>query len=133
MIFQFTTGSVNDRQQNGVYVSVLNAGIQPANVACILKMYRGSWLTGIVERQAKVMPREESEILDEVGLKDVHCEILLKVDSPSLIVTIVGETRHPLHCQTLFVDDIEADRNGSSSDSRSFSLLWGYTSKGDPF
>ena len=133
MIFQFTTGSVKDRQQYGVHVSVLNAGIQPANVAYIFKKYRGSWLTGIVERQAKVLPREETEILDEVGLKDVHCEILLKVDSPSLIVTIIGETRYPLHCQTLFVDDIEADGGGSSTDSRSFSLLWGYASKGDPF
>ena len=31
-----------------------------------------------------------------------------KVDSPSLIVTIIGETHYPLHCQTLFVDDIES-------------------------
>ena len=46
MIFQFTTGSVKDRQQYGVHVSVLNAGIQPANVAIIFKKYRGSWLSG---------------------------------------------------------------------------------------
>lgn len=133
MIFQFTTGSVEDRQQYGVHLSVLNAGIQPANVACIFKKYRGSWLTGIFERQIKVPPREEAEILNEAGLKDVHCEILLKVDSPSLIVTVVGEARYPLHCQTLFVDDITADVENGDSPSRSMSLLWGYTVKGEPF
>lgn len=133
MIFQFTTGSVEDRQQYGVHLSVLNAGIQPANVACIFKKYRGSWLTGVLERQVKVPPREEAEILNELGLNDVHCEILLKVDSPSLIVTVVGEARYPLHCQTLFVDDITSDGASNQPASRSMSLLWGYTIKGDPF
>ncbi len=133
MIFQFTTGSVEDRQRFGVHVSVMNAGIQPANVAYVFKKYQGDWLAGVVERRAKVMPREDAELLSEVGLKDVHCEIVLKVDSPSLIVTVVGETRYPLHCQTLFVDDIDSDEAGASPTSRSVSLLWGYTSKGDPF
>ena len=133
MIFQFTTGSVEDRQQYGVHVSVLNAGIQPANVKCIFKKYRGGRLTGVLERQVKVQPQDETEVLSELGLKDVHGEILLKVDSPSLIVTVVGEARHPLHCQTLFVDDIESSSDGPSPASRSMSLFWGYTIKGDPF
>lgn len=133
MIFQFTTGSVQDRQQYGVHISILNAGIQPANVLCVFRKFQGRQLTGVIERQVKVQPREETEILSETGLKDVHCEILLKVDSPSLIVTIIGEARYPLHCQTLFVDDIEADEAKDASPSRSMSLLWGYTIKGDPF
>lgn len=133
MIFQFTTGSVEDRQHHGVHISVFNAGIQPANVAYVFKKNRAQWLLGMVKKKVKVMPQEEAEILSEDGLSHVHCEIVLKVDSPSLIITVVGETRHPLHCQTIFVDDIDADENEELPTSRSVSLLWGYTSKGEPF
>lgn len=133
MILQFTTGSVEDRQRYGVNISVLNAGIQAANVAYVLKKFLGDQLVEVLQEQAKVSPQEESVILDEVGLKDVQCEIALKVDSPSLIITIVGEARYPVHLQTHFVDDIDAESSDESAPPRSITLLWGYTSKGDPF
>jgi len=133
VILQFTTGSIEDRQLNGISVSVLNAGIQPANVSYVLRKFLGDQLVEVLEKQAKVSPQEESVILDEVGLKDVQCEVVLKVDSPSLIITVVGETRHPLHIQTHVVEDIEADESDESSPPRSITLLSGYTNKGDPF
>ena len=133
MILQFTTGSVEDRQRYGINISVLNAGIQAANVAYSLKKFLGDQLVEVAEQHAKVAPQEESVILDEVGLKDVHCEVVLKVDSPSLIITVVGEARYPVHLQTHFVDDIDAESDGHAPPSRSITLLWGYTSKGDPF
>lgn len=133
MILQFTTGSVEDRQRYGINVSVLNAGIQAANVAYAFRKFLGDQFLEVAEHRTKVASQEETVILDEAGLKDVQCEILLKVDSPSLIVTIVGEARYPVHLQTLLVDDIEAEPDGEVSPSRSIALLWGYTSKGDPF
>ncbi len=133
MILQFTTGSVEDRQRYGINISVLNAGIQAANVAYVLKKFLGDQLVEVTEDQAKIAPQEESVILDEVGLKDVQCEVVLKVDSPSLIVTIVGEARYPVHLQTHFVDDIDEAGDGQGPPPRSITMLWGYTSKGDPF
>lgn len=133
MILQFTTGSVEDRRQFGINLSVLNAGIQPANIACIFKKFKADQLIEVTNELIKVMPQKEETVLAETGLKDVHCELILKVDSPSLIVTIVGEARYPLHCQTIFVEDVEADLDQCPPLSRSITLLWGYTSKGDPF
>jgi len=103
------------------------------NVAYILRKFLGDQLVEVLENRAKVAPQEESVILDEVGLKDVQCEVVLKVDSPSLIVTVVGEARHPLHLQTHVVDDIDVESDGQLPPPRSITVLSGYTSKGDPF
>lgn len=134
MLLQFTTGSVEDRQRYDILIAVLNAGIQPANVLCTYTRFRGDVAESIVERRVKVQPQEEREVLSEAGLKDVHCEVTLKVDSPSLIVTIKGESYYPLHCQTFLVDDIEgATGDDGATPPRKLALFWGYASKGDPF
>lgn len=133
MLLQFTTGSVEDRQKFDIHITVLNAGIQPANVLCIFTRFGGRWSEHVVERRAKVSPQTEIDLLSETGLKNVHCEVVLKVDSPSLIITLKGETHYPLHCQTYLVDDIGATDEESSPVPRTMALFWGYTSKGDPF
>lgn len=132
MLLQFTTGSVEDRQKFDIRISVLNAGIQPANVLCIFTRFGGHWSEHVLERRAKVPPQTEIDLLAETGLKNVHCEVVLKVDSPSLIITIKGETHYPLHCQTYLVDDIDA-QDDAAPVPRTMALFWGYTSKGEPF
>lgn len=133
MLLQFTTGSVEDRQQYDIRVSILNAGIQPANVLCIFARRAEASGASRIERRVKVMPQQEVSVLHETDLKGVHCEVVLKVDSPSLIVTIKGESHYPLHCETFLVDDIEAEEGAEGSSSQSMALFWGYASKGPPF
>lgn len=135
MLLQFTTGSVEDRQHYDIRVSILNAGIQPANVLCIFARRSEASGASRIERRVKVMPQQEVSILHETDLKGVHCEVVLKVDSPSLIVTIKGESHYPLHCETFLVDDIEAEEEGEGEggSAQSMALFWGYASKGPPF
>lgn len=131
-MFQFTTGSVEDRQRHAVHVTVKNAGIQAANVRHLFRKLHRDRLESVIERTDKIPPGREAVILDVDGLNDVHCELILTVDSPTLIVTVIGETRYPLHCRANLVDEISAPYDRSAP-SRSLTLLWSYTSKGDPF
>jgi len=133
MLLQFTTGSVERRHAYGLRVSVLNTRLRPAQIAIVFRCFGDDWHGDIFEDRITVQPNRSVIVLDKSGLDDAHCELLLKVDSPSLVVTIVGETRYPLHCQTLCVDDIDTPVDDLDLESKSHSLLWGYAAKGDPF
>ena len=133
MLLQFTTGSVEERHRYDIWVSVLNAGVQPANVLCRFVRYPEDASETVVERRVKIPPQQSADILYASDLKDVHCEVTLKVDSASLIVTIKGETHYPLHLETFLVDDIDAGTENSASLPQTMALFWGYASKGAPF
>ena len=133
MIVQFTTGSVEDRLRSEIQVSILNAGIQPANVVCTLRQLEQEGPINIIEQPAKVDPQEVLILVDHEVMKDAYCELVLFVDSPSLMVTIWAETHEPVHYQIVYVDDIEAVLEGDDENDSAAVIFWGYASKGEPF
>lgn len=131
MLLQFSTGSVDDYQKSDVHVSVLNAGIQPANIAVSLVKDRPKESKVIVSHQFKVAPQTEKDIFSEAGLTDGLCRLVIDVDSPSLIFTMKVETAEPIpFCVNLI--DTWSSKNSSTHRS-TIPLLRGFASRGVPF
>ena|GEM_PF-2740966 len=133
MILQFTTGSIDDRQHYGIQVSVLNAGIQPGNVLYRYVRYSGDASETIIESRAKVPPQEESQILSDSAEREARYEVILMVDSPTLIITVQAETYYPLFLKVYFVSDVTMSVEESLLNPCSLALFCGYVAKGEPF
>lgn len=137
MLLQFTTGSTDDRQHFGIQIFVLNAGIQPGNVLYRYVRYSGeageAISETIIESRAKIPPQEERSILSNTAEKEARHEVILMVDSPTLIITVKAETHHPLFLKVYFVSDITLSVEESLLSPYSLALFCGYLSKGEPF
>lgn len=133
MILQFTTGSIDDRLHYGVTVSVLNAGIQPGNVLYRYVRYSEDSSETIIESRTKIPPQEERSVISDTAERDARYEVLLMVDSPTLIITVQAETYHPLFLKAYFVSDVTVSVEESLLNPLSVALFCGYVAKGEPF
>lgn len=131
MLLQFSTGSVSDPASHHIHIVAHNAGVQPANIAATLRKQ-----SAVTAHQAvnvvKIVPQEERVILDEIVPEDGAYEVMVQIDSPTLILTLQAETHDPLG---FFVELVNtwSPSSHNASNSQSVPLMWGYVTKGIPF
>lgn len=130
MLFQFSTGSVEDRQTEDVRVGVRNAGVQAANILCTFVKKGVDQIEEIVTQRVKVAPQVDEDIFYQADLANFRCKLFLDVDSPSLIVTVKSETRLPLYLRVSLVDTFPPS---PLVEERHAPLFTACASKGAPF
>lgn len=129
MLIQFSTGSIEDREASMVAVDVHNAGIQASNVVCTLTANVGS-RRDVLSKRLKVAPRSELSVLRAQLEGTEDPELVIEVDSPSLIISVKAETRRPLNLKVVTLTDGRDACDGAAVGTTLFS---GTLYRGDPF
>lgn len=130
MLMQFSTGSIEDRETEEIGIDVHNAGIQASNITCTLIMNLGD-RKDVITKKVKVGPRSEMVVMRAEPRGTESPELILEVDSPSLIIMLKVETRFPLRFKVVATIDRPEPQGGDSP--TEVTLLSGIINRGDPF
>lgn len=133
MLLQFSTGSVADSKSRLVQLSARNAGVQPSNVWAALSRKGSDEPSDMIKHIVKIPPQEEVLVFSESLFDDEPREVAIRVDSPSLILSLQVETGVPLGFSVELEDTWSWNQSHPNSPTSYIPLMWGYLTKGVPF